>query len=65
VSRAPQRMSRGDYLRRQDWHRTVRGIHRQMTSQHVVQADASSSSQGGRQWFVGYWDSFFRLFGLS
>src|SRR5947209_12484664 len=53
VSRTPHQMSRGDYLRRQDWNRTVRGIHRQITSRHVGQADASSSSQGGRQWFVG------------
>jgi hypothetical protein len=66
VSRTPHQMSRGDYLRRQDWNRTVRGIHRQMTSQHLGQVDTSSSAQGGgRGFFAEYSAWFFGLLGLS
>jgi hypothetical protein len=66
LSRTPQYPSRSDALRRQDWRRTVHGIHRQMTSRHGAYGDASSSAQGGRRSFLADYGSwFFRLLGLE
>jgi hypothetical protein len=65
VSRTPHFPSRSDSLRRQDWRRTVHGIHRQMTARHGAYGDASSAQGGRRSFLADYGSWFFRLLGLE
>lgn len=51
------------WRQRQDWQRTVRGIHRQVTTRHIGYPDTTPPARGSWR-DEGFFSSFFRMLGL-